>query len=396
VESSSRPGLSRLSAARREGERVTPLELFFDLVFVLAITQCTALMAHHPSWSGIAQAMLVLGVLWWAWVGYAWLTSVIDPEQGLIRLVIFAAMAAMLVAALCVPQAFENLGLAFAVAIGVFRVLHIALFTLASPDDPDLRRSVGALAVSTALSVTVLACASLFDGLLQGALWALALLLDMGGPYLFGLDGWRLVPGHFAERHGLIVLIALGESIVAIGGGAAGHLDSGIVAGAVLGVGVAAGLWWIYFDVVALISSKRLAEAPQGRVQNALARDSYSYIHLLLVAGIVLTAYGLETVLHHTDAHLHEIQSFALFGGLAVYLLGLVAFRLRHVKSLNTQRTALAVVFLIMVPVGTQIPALASVAIAVALLWGMVAFELHGYDERRDRLRDEFSVAHGD
>jgi low temperature requirement protein LtrA len=396
VESSSRSHVSRLKAARREGERVTPLELFFDLVFVLAITQCTALMADQASWSGIAQGVLVLGVLWWAWVGYAWLTSVVDPEQGSTRLIIFGAMAAMLVAALCVPHAFEDLGLAFAIAIGVFRTLHIALFTLASPDDPDLRRSVIGLAVSTAVAVVLLAVASLFDGVLQGAIWALALVLDMAGPYFFGADGWRIVPGHFAERHGLIVLIALGESIVAIGGGAAGHLDAGIVAAAVLGVGVAAGLWWIYFDVVALISSKRLAETPKGPVQNRLARDSYSYIHLLLVVGIVLTAYGLETVLHHTDEHLHYVQSFALFGGLAVYLLGLVCFRLRHVQTLNTQRTLLALLFLALVPVGTLIPALASVAIAVALLWGMVAFELRGYDERRDRLRDEFSVTHGD
>jgi low temperature requirement protein LtrA len=218
----------------------------------------------------------------------------------------------------------------------------------------------------------------------------------MGGPYFFGIEGWKLVPGHFAERHGLIVLIALGESIVAIGGGASGELDAGIIVAAVLGVGIAAGLWWIYFDVVALISSKRLGEAPKGRIQNALARDSYSYLHLLLVAGIVLTAYGLESVLHHTDAHLHDVQSFALFGGIAVYLLGLVNFRLRFVQTLNTQRALLALVLFALVPVGTAIPALASEAIGFALLWGMIAFELHGYDERRDRLRDEFSVTHGD
>ena len=132
---------SHFVATRREGERVTPLELFFDLVFVLAITQCTALMAHHPTWSGLAQGLLVLGVLWWAWVGYAWLTSVIDPEEGAVRLVIFAAMAALLIVSLCVPEAFGDLGLAFALAFGVFRVAHIALFMLASPDDDALRHS---------------------------------------------------------------------------------------------------------------------------------------------------------------------------------------------------------------------------------------------------------------
>jgi low temperature requirement protein LtrA len=218
----------RMSAVRREGERVTPLELFFDLVFVLAITQCTALMSHDQTWSGLAQGLLILGVLWWAWVGYAWLTSVIDPEAGAVRLVIFAAMAAMLIVSLCVQEAFGNLALTFALAIGVYRTAHIVLFWLAGADDQDLRRSVIGLAVSTAVAVGILILASLFDGFAQGALWALAIFLDMAGPYFFGSEGWRLVPGHFAERHGLILIIALGESIVAIGVGASGALDLGI------------------------------------------------------------------------------------------------------------------------------------------------------------------------
>ncbi|HYC82045.1 MAG TPA: low temperature requirement protein A [Solirubrobacterales bacterium] len=396
MESSSESHRSRLSAARREGERVTPLELFFDLVFVLAITQCTAAMAHHPTWEGMVQGLLILGVLWWAWVGYAWLTSVIDPEQGAIRLLIFAAMAAMLIASLCVPEAFNNLGLAFALAIGIFRTLHIALFVLASPDDPDLRRSVISLGISTAIGCGVLAAASAFDGTTQAALWVLALVLDMGGPYFFGTEGWRLVPRHFAERHGLVMIIALGESIVAIGAGAAGHLDFGIGVAAVLGVGIAAGLWWIYFDLVALVSAQRLADAPKGRVQNALARDSYSYIHLLLVAGVVLTAYGLKSVIGHTGEHLHDVQAFALLGGPAIYLLGLVGFRLRHVRTLNRHRLGLSVLLLALFPAATQFPALFAQAVVFALLWVMIAIELRGYDERRDRLRDEYSVAHAD
>jgi low temperature requirement protein LtrA len=391
---SSEARTSRLSAVRREGERVTPLELFFDLVFVLAITQCTALMSHHPTWSGLAQGPLVLGVLWWAWVGYAWLTSVIDPEAGAVRLVFFAAMAALLIASLCVPHAFGSLGLAFALALGFFRVAHIALFMLASPDDDALRHSVLGLAVSTALAVLLLAAASLFDGLAQGALWLAALLLDMGLPYFFGIDGWKLVPGHFAERHGLIVIIALGESIVAIGVGASGALDFGIGAVAVLGVALAAAMWWIYFDVVALISARRLGEAEPGRVQNALARDSYSYIHLALVAGIVLTAFGLKTTIAHYDAHLHAEAAFALLGGVACYLLGLVAFRYRHVQTLNRQRLVLALVLLIVVPVATEIPAVISLAVADVLIWAMIVYEHRGYDERRDRLRHEASVSH--
>ncbi len=158
----------RLSAALRQGEQVTPLELFFDLVFVLAITQCTQLMADDPTWSGMAQGLLVFAVLWWSWVGYAWLTSVLDPEEDAVRIVIFAAMAALLVVALCVPQSFGDLGLAFALAYGAVRVAHIFLFMLASRDDPNLRRSVIGLAISTALGVAILVAASFLDGLPAG------------------------------------------------------------------------------------------------------------------------------------------------------------------------------------------------------------------------------------
>ena len=378
---------------RREGERVTPLELFFDLVFVLAITQCTGLMSHDQTWSGLAQGLLILGVLWWAWVGYAWLTSVIDPEAGAVRGVIFVAMAALLIVSLCVQEAFGNLALTFALGIGVFRAAHIALFMLAGADDEDLRRSVIGLAVSTAVAVGILALASLFDGLAQGALWALALFLDMAGPYFFGAEGWNLVPGHFAERHGLIVIIALGESVVAAGVGAAGALDLGIGTAAVLGIFLAAALWWTYFDVVALISARRLSEAEPGRVQNELARDSYSYIHLLLVAGIVLMAFGMKVTIGHHSEHLHEVPAFALLGGLAVYLLGLVAFRLRHVKSLNRQRLGLAIVLLLLVPVAAAVPALVSLATAVVLIWAMIAYEHRGYGPGRDQLRREANAA---
>src|ERR687896_1120640 len=145
------PRRPRLSAVLREEERVTPLELFFDLVFVLALTQCTALMAAVPSWEGLAQALLIMALLWWSWSGYAWLTSVVDPEEGAVRLAMFAAMAAFLVCALCVPTAFDDNALLFAGAYGVVRLAHIGLFVLASRDDPQLRHSVFTLAVSTAI-----------------------------------------------------------------------------------------------------------------------------------------------------------------------------------------------------------------------------------------------------
>jgi low temperature requirement protein LtrA len=378
---------SRLSAAPREEERVTPLELFFDLVFVLAITQCTALMSHHPSWSGLIQGLLVLGMLWWAWTGYAWLTSVVDPEEGAVRLVMFGAIAALLIVSLCVPEAFGELGLVFALAYGAVRIAHIGLFMLASPEDDALRHSVLGLAASTAIAIVLLVSASHFDGLAQGALWALALLLDMGGPYIFGSEGWKLVPGHFAERHGLIVIIALGESIVAIGVGAAGALDFGIGVAAVLGVALASALWWIYFDIVAIVSGRRLVDAEPGRVQNEMARDSYSYMHLVMVAGIVLFAFGLKKTIGHFDDHLDAVPAFGLLGGVSIYLLGLVAFRYRHVHTVNRQRLLLAVVLLILVPVATEIPAVVALVIPNLLLWAMIAYETRMYGEGRHEVR---------
>ncbi len=258
-------------------------------------------MARTPTWEGLLKGVLVLGMLWWAWVGYAWLTSVVDPEEGSVRLVIFAAMAAMLVAALCVPGAFGSEALLFACAYAIVRGAHIALFTIASREDPALRHSVAGLAYSTAIAAGLLFVAAATSGALQIGLWGLALVLDMGGPFLFGAEGWKLVPGHFAERNGLIVLIALGESIVALGVGAKVVLDAGTVVAAVLGVVVAAALWWVYFDVTAIVAERRLSRAAEGRERNEIARDSYSYLHFPMVAGIALLAVGLKLTLEDVE-----------------------------------------------------------------------------------------------
>jgi low temperature requirement protein LtrA len=379
----------RLSAAMRQGEQVSPLELFFDLVFVLAITQCTQLMSADPTWTGLAQGLLVLGVLWWAWVGYAWLTSVVDPEDDAVRGVIFVAMAAMLVVALCVPKAFDQLGLTFAIAYAVVRIAHIGLFLLASRVDPGLRKSVIGLAISTALGSGLLASASLLDGSAQGAVWALALTLDMAGPAFIQAEGWKLVPAHFAERHGLILIIALGESIVAIGLGVGDDLTFGQGAAAVLGVGLAAAMWWLYFDVVALVAARRLERAEVGRRQNEMARDSYSYLHFPMVAGIVLVALGMKKTLGHVEDPLELVPAVALLGGLALYLLAHVAFRFRHIHTVNTRRSLLAAILLALLPVATEIPALATVAVVTTLVWMLIAYETRSYGANRARVRRE-------
>jgi low temperature requirement protein LtrA len=383
----------RLNAVMREGETVKPLELYFDLVFVLGFTQCTALMSANPTWTAVGQGMLVLAMLWWAWGGYAWLTSVIDPEEGAVRGAMFVAMAALLVVALCVPQAFGDRALAFALAYGVVRASHIALFVLASREDLELRRSVIDLAISTTLGVGLLIGASFLDGVAQAGLWLLAIAIDWGGPALFGLAGWRLVPAHFAERHNLVIILALGESIVALGIGAQVDLDVGTISAAVLGVALASAIWWTYFDVVALVTALRLTRAPAGRVRNALARDSYSYLHFPMVAGIVLVALGLEYTLAHVSAPLDDVHRFALLGGVAIYLLAHVVLRLRNARTVNVQRLAFALLLFALCPISLAVSSLAALAGVTAGLWAVIAYEnVKIYDERRYRLRHGLPV----
>jgi low temperature requirement protein LtrA len=155
----------------------------------------------------------------------------------------------------------------------------------------------------------------------------------------------------------------------------------------VLGVALTAAMWWVYFDVVAIVAGRRLAEAEVGPVQNEMARDSYSYLHLPMVAGIVLAALGMKKTIGHFDEHLDFVPAFALLGGLAAYLLGHVAFRYRHVHTVNRQRLLLSIVLLILVPVGVELPALAVLAIANVLIWAMIAYETRSYGEGRRQVR---------
>jgi low temperature requirement protein LtrA len=376
-------GSARIRAVRRDGEQVTPLELFFDLVFVLAITQCTTVMVDRPTGPGIGQALILLGLLWWAWVGYAWLTSVVDPEEGAVRLVMFVAMAAFLVAALAVPDAFGDDAVTFAISYSVLRVAHIALFLLASGNEPDLRHSVWGLAASTAIGCALIIVGAFATGGAREVVWAVALVMDAAGPYFFGASGWQLVPTHFAERHGLIVIIALGESVIAIGVGAGVVLTSEVITGAVLGVFLAAGLWWIYFDVAAIVAARRLASLPVGQQQNELARDAYSYLHFPMVAGIVLAAFAIKNVLAHVNDPLHLVPAAALGGGVALYLLAHVAFKRRAVGTLSVQRLVTALLLLALIPLWHSVVALAALGGVLGLVIALILFESVRYAEAR-------------
>jgi low temperature requirement protein LtrA len=379
-----------MSAQAEQGyeQRVTPLELFFDLVFVFAITRVTALMAHDLSWTSIGHGLLVLAALWWGWAAYAWLTNFVAADDGPARLVVIVAMASMVLVALAVPEAFDAHALLFALGYLVMRMAHLALFWVSSRGEPEVNAAVASL-FPTAVTGPLLLIAAAFvdDGAIQAALWIVALALDYGGPFVRGVAGYRMHPAHFAERFSLIVIIALGESIVAIGVGAGDEpLDTAIAVAAVLSLITSAALWWAYFDVVAPVAQRRLAEL-HGAARNTLGRDSFAYLHLPLIAGIELFALGVEQVVGHVDEELPAEAAVALFGGVALYLLAHVAFRLRTFGSVNRQRLAAGLLCLLCLAFATSVTALVALAVVTAIAAALIVYEAIRFRESRMRVR---------
>jgi low temperature requirement protein LtrA len=370
-----------VSDAGREHEysdehEVTPLELFFDLVLVFAITQVTSLLADDPTWGGVVRGMLVLAALWWAWSAYAWLTSAMDVDEGGVRLTMLASMGAMLFVALAVPGAFGDDAVLFGAAYLLVRLLHLVLSVIVVRDDPDRRGALLRFAPTAILGASLLVLAGFLEGDERIAVWVVALTIDYLGPLVIGVGrGWRVAPEHFAERHGLIILIALGESIIAIGVGAGFELGTGVIVAAALGIVVVSALWWLYFDVAAILARRRLMQA-KGLELHRLALHSYSYLHLPMVAGIVLFALGLKTTLGHVDEALETVPAMGLCAGVALYLFGHIAFLFRTTGRVFRRRTAGAVVLLALIPAAVAIPALAALAVVSAVCSFIVAYEV--------------------
>ena len=382
---SDRGGVAR---ARIGGEqRVTPLELFFDLVFVFALTQVTGFLTYHLTWLGMLQGAALLAALWYVWGAYSWLTDAVTAEEAIpARLVIFCAMAAMFVASLAVPDAFGRYGVIFGVAYFVVQLLQLGLYTLATGREPE-RRAILRLVPGFVGAPALLIVAGFLDGFAQGALWAVALSITYGVAAVRGVSGFHVHAEHFAERHGQIVIIALGESIVAIGVGAQGMaIGAGVFVAAVVGIALAAALWWAYFDLSRLSAERRLTAA-RGEERARLARDSYSYLHLPMVAGIIFAALGIEQTLANTGEPLETIPAVALCGGVALYLLGHNAFRLREEGSLSVPRLVVAVVCLGLIPVAVSVPSLITLAVLTVLLCALAAFETVTSREFRRELR---------
>ena len=376
-----------VSDERSEGgaQRATTLELFFDLVFVFAFTQVTATMAEHPTWEGLGQGMLVLAAVWWAWGGFAWMTNALASDDGIARFGLMSAMATMLIAALAIPGAFGDDGVLFGCAYFAVRAIHIAVYAYGAPqvDGAAILKLAPGLLGAPALLIV----AGFLDGPAQAGLWIVALAFDYGTPYVRDVSGFRVSPSHFAERFGLIVIIALGESVVAIGAGLEGvELTAGTIVGAVAGIVLACALWWAYFDVVALVAERKLHEA-EGIERNRLARDSWGVLHGLLIAGIVLIALGIKKTLGHVDVPLEDVPAVALCGGVALYLIGHVVIRLRSVGTFNRQRLLVAAITLALIPYATAVDALATLLTIAALLVALIVYETYTLRETRARIR---------
>jgi low temperature requirement protein LtrA len=367
--------------------QVTPLELFFDLTFVFAITQVTILLADDPTWGGVFRGMLVLAALWWAWTVYAWLTSTMDVDEGGVRLAMLASMGAMFGVALAVPGAFGDDAVLFGVAYLFVRVLHVVLSAIVARDDSDRRSALVRFAPTAIFGASLIVLAGFLEGRERIAVWLVALAIDYLGPVVIGVGrGWRVAPEHFAERHGLIILIALGESIIAIGLGAGFELGTGVIVAAALGIVVVSALWWLYFDVAAILARRRLVQAT-GLELHRLALHAYSYLHLAMVAGIVLFALGLKTTVGDVGEPLDMVPGVALCAGAALYLLGHIAFLFRTTGRVFRRRTVGAVVLCALIPVAAAIPALAALALVSAVCALVVAWEVLRYREDRIRAR---------
>jgi low temperature requirement protein LtrA len=321
-------------------------------------------------------------------VGYSWLTNAVPAEEVIpARLVILVAMAAMLVASLAVPDAFDEYGVLFGLAYFVVRFLQVALYSLATGDMPETRRAILRLAPGFVGAPVLLIVAGFLGGLAQGLLWAVGLAIDYGVAFVRSPSGFRVHAGHFTERHGLIVIIALGESIVAVGVGASGlPIGVGVVVGSVVGIALAAALWWAYFDLVILSAERRLSAA-RGDERARLARDSYSYLHLPMVAGIIFIALGIKQTLAHIGDPLGTVAGVALCGGVALYLLGHNAFRLRDVGSISVPRLVVTILCCALIPVAVSVPSFITLAVLAVLLCGLAAFETTRYREFRRKLR---------
>lgn len=350
-------------------ERVTTLELFFDLVFVFALTQLTLLFEHDPTWEGVGRVVLLFGVLWYMYTGYAWLTNHVSPVTPRLRLLLLAAMAGFFMTAVATQHAFDETGVLFGIGYAVVIVVHLLMFTHAGV--PGVKR----LAPFNLLSAALVLVAGLAGGGAQYALLIAAIAVQTATPYLGVAPRFDLHAAHFVERHGLLVIVALGESVVAVGLGIGiEDVTASDVLLLVLALALPAALWWTYFSGDELGAERTLAAAPHGR-REMLAVRAYYVAHVPILLGIIGSAAGIHEVLAHPGEHLELAVSMALAGGVALFLVG--GLELRRALSVGPVgwRGAAAVVVLATIPLGAWVSAAVQLIAVTLILAALNAIE---------------------
>lgn len=390
------PSLGKTSTSS-ESHRVTTFELFFDLVFVFAFTQVTAFMAHEHSALGVLQGLVILMMLWWSWVAYSWLANQTRVDEGIVRVGMTVAMLAMFGVALTIPEAFHDLegGLSGPLVLAIcyvgVRIVHTVLYLIAAGEDVALRRQVLRSSSAAVVGAALIITGAIIGGEHQVWWWLAGFAADAVLTYATSSGGnWRIQsPAHWAERYGLIVILALGESIVAIGVGAAElPVSVPILAGAGLGMLLAVGLWFLYFDVVAVAAEHALSRK-QGIERVLLATDGYTYLHLSIIAGVIISALGVEQVLVHVDSTepFGWFGACALFGGTALYLAGHGFFWRRAVGSWNTLRFVTATLLVILTAAGAVLPPLAALGLVVVVIAVLASVETVRHGAKRTEIR---------
>jgi low temperature requirement protein LtrA len=389
--------------ATDEAHRVTTLELLFDLVFVFAVTSITSFMTHKLTAMGLLEGLVIAMLMWFGWTAYAWLGNQAHADRGALRVSMLFAMAAFFVVAVTIPESFDDRpgGLSgpavFVVAYAVVRLAHLAVYSLAAGDDTELRRTVRHAFVTTLPALVLLGAGVPCAERWRLLLWALAVVTDYVGIFVSGSTGWRVpAPGHFAERHQLVVIIAIGESIVGAGVGLeAAPVDWSLLLGAVLGIVISITLWWTYFDVVATVAERILTNL-HGDSRTRLARDTFTYLHMPVVVGIIYLALGTKVVLAQAEtaaegehAAFSGAALLALYGGAALYLVAMSAIRRRDIGGYNLQRLTVAAV-LATVGGGAELAkftGLVNLGFVAAVMVGLVAYETVRHKDTRSAVR---------
>lgn len=379
------------ASLRRSGDaqRATNLELFYDLVFVFAITQVSHYLLEHLTWTGATQAGLVLLVVWWSWNYTTWATNELDPEAVTVRCLLIGVMLLSLLMAIAIPEAFGERALLFVGCYVAIQLSRTGFLAFVAAEAGTIERTRAARLVLWFVAAGVLWIAgALVDGSARTALWVLALVVDYGAPLVVfhvpGLprlpaDAWNVGSEHFAERFQLFVIIALGETIV-ITGATTAELDldvATVLAFALAFLGTAA-IWWLYFNLVAAVVERRLRAAEQ---RTRMARDAYTYLHVVIVAAVLLSAVGDELVIAHPTEAVHGAERLAVVAGPVVYLLAHVLLRLRVAGTVSVRRLSAALACVAIGLVGASLPAVLLSALLVGVLVAVIALD------HRDRIR---------